>query len=203
MYGDRAHILSFWLCSSKHGGRRGSPGSAAPSAYQVDGSPFEFKILPGPPRTLVLPGDFPADREVAPNWRPLPLGFKGRPIKGRPTLRSSKSADVRDPFLHLRLGWGSGLRRQLEHCCVLTFRQVRQKHNLPVRKFQGVMMGARLIFLICRKMAVVCSDFCHFAAKRPISELRTSLSEGEFSARKNTNRRPRIFRLQQTFACLY
>jgi hypothetical protein len=35
-----------------------------------------------------------------------------------------ESADVRDPFLCLRLGCRSGLCRKLQHCCFLIFKQV-------------------------------------------------------------------------------
>jgi hypothetical protein len=97
----------------------------------------------------------------------------GRPIKGRPTLRSSESADVRDPILHLRLSWGSGLRRQLEHCCFLTFRQVRQKHNLPVRKFQGVMMGARLIFVYLPERVAEIIRGIGVREKPPMTEIKS------------------------------
>lgn len=49
----------------------------------------------------------------------------GRPIEGGlNTLATCESADVRDPFLGLRLGCGSRLCRKLEHCCCLTFKHV-------------------------------------------------------------------------------
>ena len=55
----------------------------------------------------------------------------GRPIEGGlNTLAGCRSADVRDPFLGLRLGCGSGLCRKLEHCCFLTFKHVSQEHDL-------------------------------------------------------------------------
>ena len=57
----------------------------------------------------------------------------GRPIEGGlNTLATCKSADVRDPFLGLRLGCGSGLCRKLEHRCFLTFNRVGQGHDLAV-----------------------------------------------------------------------
>jgi hypothetical protein len=47
----------------------------------------------------------------------------GRPIEGGlNTLPACDSTDVRDPFLGLRLGCGSGLRRKLEHRCFLMFK---------------------------------------------------------------------------------
>src|SRR4051812_309923 len=68
-------------------------------------------------------------------------GRAKRPPLGRTALdppESARSADVRDPFLRLRLGGGSWLSGKLKHCCSLTFIQVRQKLNVPVGKFQRV-----------------------------------------------------------------
>ena len=49
----------------------------------------------------------------------------GRPIEGGlNTAAACKSADVRDAFLGLRLGYGSRMCRKLEHCCFLIFKQV-------------------------------------------------------------------------------
>jgi hypothetical protein len=54
---------------------------------------------------------------------------------------------VRDPFLGLRLGCSSGLCRKLKHCCFLTFEHVREEHDLPVRKFQCIMMCLRVVLV--------------------------------------------------------
>ena len=60
----------------------------------------------------------------------------GRPIEGGlNTLAARESTDVRDPFLGLRLGFGSRLDRKLEHHCFLIFKHVGQQHELPVWKF--------------------------------------------------------------------
>jgi hypothetical protein len=59
------------------------------------------------------------------------------PDRGRPKQCCSlRSADVRDSFLSLRLGCGSGLCRKLEHCCFLTLKYVSEEHHLPVWKLQ-------------------------------------------------------------------
>ena len=62
----------------------------------------------------------------------------GRPIECGQNMRS---ADVCHPFLGLGLGCGSRLCWKLEHCCFLTSKQVSQKHDLPVGKFQRIMMS--------------------------------------------------------------
>jgi len=44
--------------------------------------------------------------------------------------------------MSLRLVCGHGWSdRQLQHCGVLTFAQVRQQHGLPIRELKGIMMG--------------------------------------------------------------
>jgi hypothetical protein len=81
--------------------------------------------------------------------RPMHLTYeKGRPWGGRPgPSEGARSADVPDPFLSQRLGGGGWLSGKLKHCCCLTFGQVRQKLNLPVGKFQRVVVCARLAFV--------------------------------------------------------
>ena len=74
---------------------------------------------------FLVPGSSATEAETG---RPL-----GRAASDPP--ESTRSADVRDPFLRPRLGGGSCLSGKLKHCCCLTFRQVRQKLNVPVGKF--------------------------------------------------------------------
>jgi hypothetical protein len=54
---------------------------------------------------------------------------------------------VRDPFLGLRFGCGSRLCRKLEHCRFLTFEQVSQAHDLPIWKFQRIVMRQLLMLV--------------------------------------------------------
>ena len=55
----------------------------------------------------------------------IPSRKIGRPDEGGlNTLASCESADVRDPFLGLRLGCGSGLGRKLKHYGFLMLKQV-------------------------------------------------------------------------------
>ena len=56
--------------------------------------------------------------------------------------------------------------RKLKHCCCLTFRQVRQKLNVPVGKFQCVMVCARLAFVDLPKDGRGVLDCFHFPAKQ-------------------------------------
>ena len=90
------------------------------------------------------------------------------PIEGGlNTLRACDSTYVRDPFLGLRLGCGSGLRRKLEHCCFLTFNHVRQEHDLPVWKLQRIMMGSRVVLIDLpedrRRMSITANSERSFA----------------------------------------
>jgi hypothetical protein len=59
------------------------------------------------------------------------------------------------------------LRRKLEHCCFLTFKHVSQAHDLPVWKFQRVVMCQWLVFIDLRKIAVVCLSTFGFQANNP------------------------------------
>src|SRR4051812_10858329 len=95
-------------------------------------------------------------------------GRAKRPPLGRTALvppESARSADVRDPFLRLRLGGGSWLSGKLKHCCSLTFIQVRQKLNVPVGKFQRVVVCVRLVFVNLPKDGRGVLDCFHFPAK--------------------------------------
>jgi hypothetical protein len=82
------------------------------------------------------------------------------------TLRRRAVSDVRDPFLSQRLGGGGWLSGKLKHCCCLTFGQVRQKLNLPVGKFQRVVVCARLAFVNLPKDSRGVLDCFHFTAKQ-------------------------------------
>jgi hypothetical protein len=92
---------------------------------------------------------------------------KGRPL-GRTawTLLKTRSADVHDPFLSLRFGRGGWLSGKLKHCCCLTFRQVRQKLNVAIGKFQRVVVCARLAFVNLPKDSHGVLDCFHFTAKQ-------------------------------------
>jgi len=79
---------------------------------------------------------------------PIPARKIGRSIKGGPnSVATCELAEVRDPCLGLRLGCGRGFCRKLEHCCFLTFEHVSEKHNLPVWKFQCIMMCSRVVLV--------------------------------------------------------
>jgi hypothetical protein len=119
----------------------------------------------------------------------------GRPIEdGLNTVAACKSADVRDPFLGLRLGGGSGLCRKLEHRCFLTFEHVSEEHHLPVWKFQRIMMCSRVVFVDLPEDGSRVIDYIRFPAKQPALPTPHLLGKGELRSGKNTNCCPDIFR---------
>src|SRR5271166_5493356 len=128
--------------------------------------------------------------------RPATSRNIGRPIEGGlNTLAACESADVCHPFLGLRLGCGSGLRRKLEHCCFLTFAHVSQAHDLAVRKFQRIMMHTRLILVdLPEDGRRVIDDCTRFPAKQLVPPTPYLLGKGELRSRKNANRCAGIFR---------
>jgi len=80
----------------------------------------------------------------------------GHPIEGGlNTVAVCESADVRDPFLDLRLGCGSGLCRKLEHFCFLTFKHSVRSTICPSGNSNPSSCVRGSAWSICRKMAVV------------------------------------------------
>ena len=75
--------------------------------------------------------------------------FKKRPPPAGSGLKKpfATSTDVWNPFLGFDFGRGNWLRRELEHRCFLALEQVSQQHHSPVRKFQGIMMGSRVVLI--------------------------------------------------------
>src|SRR5262249_4556028 len=57
--------------------------------------------------------------------------------------RRRMSADVGDALLGLRLGSGLGMRGQREDCCVLSFIESRQQHDLAIGELKRVMIGVQ------------------------------------------------------------
>src|ERR1700730_9384030 len=97
------------------------------------------------------------------------------PHRGRPEHScSSRSADVRHPFLGLRLGCSSRLCRKLEHRCLLTFKHVSQAHDLAVWKFQRIMMCVRLVLVDLPEDGHRVIDRTHFPAKNELPNSRTA-----------------------------
>jgi hypothetical protein len=88
-------------------------------------------------------------------------------VGGLNTVAVCESADVRDPFLGLRLGCGSGLCGKLEHCCFLTFEHVSEEHHLPVWKFQRIMMCSRVVLVDLPEDGSRVIDCIRFPAKQP------------------------------------
>src|SRR5262249_20636974 len=113
------------------------------------------------------------------------------PNRGRPkqccSVAACESADVRDPFLSLRLGCGSGLCRKLEHCCLLTFEHVSEEHHLPVWKFQRIMVCPRVVLVDLPEDGSRVIDCIRFPPKQPALPTPHLLGKGELRSRKNTN----------------
>src|SRR4051812_39443762 len=61
--------------------------------------------------------------------------------------RRAASPDVGDAFLSFHFGRSGRLRGQLKHGGLLAFDQFGQEDHLPIRKFKGIMMHARLVFV--------------------------------------------------------
>src|ERR1700681_182797 len=111
-------------------------------------------------------------------------------IGGPNTLAGCESADVRDPLLSLRLGCGSRLCWKLEHRCFLPFKHVCQEHDLPIWKFQRIMMGSRVVLIdLPEDRRRVIDDGIHCTAKQPARRTPYLLGKGELGSRKNANRR--------------
>jgi len=47
----------------------------------------------------------------------------------------------------MRFGRGSWLRRELKHGCRLTLAQECQQHGSPIREFERIVMGGRLLLV--------------------------------------------------------
>jgi hypothetical protein len=93
---------------------------------------------------------------LTPRIRP-PFGKGGLGPEG------ARLADVHNSSL--RLGGAGCLSWKLKHCCCLTFRQVRQKLNVPIGKFQCVVVCVRLAFVDLPKDGRGVRDRVHFPTK--------------------------------------
>jgi hypothetical protein len=111
------------------------------------------------------------------------------------TLPACDSTYVGDPFLGLRLGCGSRLGRKLEHCCFLIFNHVCQEHDLPIWKFQRIMMGSRNVLIDLPKDGRRVIEHVRLPAKQPAWPPAPYRGcKGKLRSRKNANRRVGIFR---------
>jgi hypothetical protein len=102
---------------------------------------------------------------------------------------------MRNPFLGLYIRCCDGLRRKLEHLCFLTFQQSSQHYQLPIGKFQGIMMCSRVVLVDLPKDGRRVFDYLPSpieCATMSVTAYRSG--EGEFCPRKNANRRVAILR---------
>ena len=91
---------------------------------------------------------------------------------------------MRDPFLGLRLGCGSRLRRKLEHCRFLTFEQVSQQYCLPVWKFQRIMMCLRVVLVDLPEDGCRVIDNSYLPGKQPAKVAPYRLGKGKLRSRR-------------------
>jgi hypothetical protein len=107
----------------------------------------------------------------------------------RPKETFANSTDVWNPFLGFDFGRGNWLRRELEHRCFPALEPVSQQHHSPVRKFQGIMMGSRVVLIDLPKDGRRVIEDHHFPPKQT-----AWAAPGKLCSRKNANRRRGIFR---------
>src|ERR1700738_4239364 len=117
--------------------------------------------------------------------------FKKRPPPAGSGLKKpfATSTDVWNPFLGFDFGRGNWLRRELEHRCFLALEQVSQQHHSPVRKFQRIMMGSRVVLIDLPKDGRPVIEDHHFPPKQT-----AWAAPGKLCPRKNANRRTDVFR---------
>ena len=116
------------------------------------------------------------------------------PNRGRPRRScETESAGQRDPFLGRRFRCSSRLCRKLEHCCLLIFKQVSQEHDLPVWKFQRIMMCVRVVLVDLPEERRRVIDLTHFAARKSAPATPYLRGKSELRSRKNANCRAGIF----------
>ena len=101
---------------------------------------------------------------------------------------------MRNPLLRLPLALGRRLRRELEHGCFLTFKQVGQHHDLPVGKFERVVMGSRLFLVDLSEDGRCVIELGCLPAKQPAGYTLYLAGKGELRSGKNTNCGTDVFR---------
>src|SRR5713101_6518068 len=103
------------------------------------------------------------------------------------------SADIGDALLLLRLGRGCGLRGKLEHGYLLTLEKFRQEGDLPVRKFECVMMHPRLVLVDLPKDRRPVVDPSRPEPEESGCRTRDLPRERKLRSRKDADRRRGIF----------
>jgi hypothetical protein len=81
------------------------------------------------------------------------------------------------------------LRRQLEHRCILPHWKSRQKHNLTVREFEGVVMRVGRFFVDLPEYRGLVFHGIAFPTKETALRYRYALWKGEFRSGKKTHGR--------------
>src|SRR6516164_7914262 len=105
-----------------------------------------------------------------------------------------ESADQRDPFLGRRFRGSSRLCWKLKHHRFLMFKQVGQEHDLPVRKFQRIMMCVQVLLLDLAEDRRRVIDLTDMAAGRAAPPTPYCHGKSKLRSWKNANCHVGIFR---------
>ena len=116
----------------------------------------------------------------------------------RPKETLCYSTDVSNPFLGYCVSGCSRLRWKLEHRYFLTCRHVGQQCHLAVRKFQRIMMCARVLLVDLPKDGGRVLEGTRFPTEQAARPTTYGFGKCKFCSWKNANRRVGIFRRSET-----
>jgi hypothetical protein len=120
---------------------------------------------------------------------------KGCPIEGQPkACGNAVLPDQYERLLCLDLSWGSWFGRKLEHCCLLTFEQASQEHNLTFRKLQRIVMCILIILVDLPEDSCGVIKGTSFPTEDPARLTTYFRCKGKLGSRKYTYRNVRVFR---------
>jgi uncharacterized protein YjlB len=88
---------------------------------------------------------------------------------------------------------GDGLRWKLEHGCFLTLPQISQQDQLPIGKFQRIMMRSRVVLVDLPEDGRRVINHSRLPRKQPSWPACYNPTKSKFCSRKNTNCRVEIF----------
>jgi hypothetical protein len=112
----------------------------------------------------------------------------------RPKETLCKSTDVRNPLLGFNLSRRARLRRKLEHRCFLTCKHVGQQRDLPIGKFQRIMMRSRVLLVDLPKDRGRVIERTRFPIEQAARPTPYGFGKCKLCSRKNANRCIAIFR---------
>jgi hypothetical protein len=112
----------------------------------------------------------------------------------RPKETLCKSTDVRNPLLSFYLSRRARLRRKLEHRCFLTCKHVGQQRDLPIGKFQRIMMRSRVSLVDLPKDRGRVIERTRFPTEQAARPTPYGFGKCKLCSWKNANRCIAIFR---------